>query len=76
MAKAKRRSAVAGESDDAAPVASTSERIARLLALLVVRDMDTDDAARDISSLLDVNPNYLNIAKFRKKQAAKKPRKK
>jgi len=65
---------------------STSERIARLLALLVVREMETDDAAlklsavgfsaREISSLLDVNANYLNIAKFRKKQAGNKARKK
>ena len=84
MAKAKRRSPVV-ESNDTAPAASTSERIARLLALLVTRDMDTDEAAlklaavgfsaRDISSLLDVNANYLNIAKFRKKQAGKKTRK-
>ena len=83
---AKRKNPAAAEGDDATPVASTSERIARLLALLVVRDLETDVAAlklaaagfsaRDISILLDVNANYLNNAKFRKKQAGKKARKK
>lgn len=60
------------------------EKIARLLALIAVRDMDTDDAAlkldaigfdaHDISGLLDVGPNYVNVAKHRKK-GSKKARK-
>jgi hypothetical protein len=48
--------------------------------------MDTDDAAlkldaigfsaSEISALLDVGPNYVNVARHRKKGRAGKPRKK
>ena len=63
-----------------------SERIARLLALMVVRGMETEDAAlkldavsfsaHDISGLLGVNANYVHNAKYRKKGSAKKKAKK
>jgi hypothetical protein len=54
--------------------------------MIATKDMETDDAAlkldaigfdaREISALLDVGPNYVNVARHRKKSAAKKPRKK
>jgi hypothetical protein len=65
------------------PVAN---KIAGLLALIATKGMDTDDAAlkldaigfdsREISSLLDVGPNYVNVARHRKKSTGKKPRNK
>jgi hypothetical protein len=61
------------------------DKIAGLLALLATRDMETDSAAlkldaigfsaREISTLLDVGPNYVNVARHRKKGAVgRKPR--
>jgi hypothetical protein len=51
------------------------DKIARLLALIVVRDMDTDEAAlkldgvgfsgREIGTLLGVGLNYANLARHR-----------
>jgi hypothetical protein len=82
VAKAKRRTTAAA---DAQSSVSSSERIARLLALLVVKDLDTDEAALkldaagfgagDIARMLDVNPNYLNVAKYRQKRSIKKSKK-
>jgi hypothetical protein len=52
------------------------ERIARLIAIIAVRDMDKEEGARrllaagfdakQIGGLLDVNPNFANVAKTRK----------
>ena len=52
------------------------ERIARALALLSVKGLDNESAARrllamgydakQIAGLLDVNPNFANVAKARK----------
>jgi hypothetical protein len=60
---------------------SAADKIARLLAILVTREMVTDDAAlkldaigfdaREISMLLDVGPNYVNVARHRKAKGKK-----
>ena len=65
---------------------TTASKIASLLALIAIRDMDTEVAAlrldaigfsaREISALLDVGPNYVNVARHRKKDASRRPRKK
>ena len=62
--------------------ASAADKIAGLLALIATRDMDTDKAALkldgigfnavEISALLDVGPNYVNVARHRKKAVGKK----
>jgi hypothetical protein len=62
------------------------DKIAGVLALIATRRMDTDDAAlkldaigfsaSEISALLDVGPNYVNVARHRKKDRAGKARKK
>ncbi len=59
-----------------------AEKIARLLALIATRDMETDDAAlkldgvgfssREIADLLGVGTNYVNVAKHRKKTGSAK----
>ena len=80
-----RRRKAAAEGEDASSPAP--EKIARLLALLVTRDMEADDAAlkldgvgfntREIADLLGVSPNYVAVAKYRNKRGKKpKPRKK
>jgi hypothetical protein len=61
---------------------SPAEKIAGLLALIATKDMDTDDAAlkldgigfnaREISALLDVGTNYVNVARHRKKAGGRK----
>lgn len=62
--------------------AQATDKIARLMALMVTKDMDTDDAAlkldaigfdaREISAVLDVGPNYVNVARHRKRTVGKK----
>lgn len=57
---------------------SAADKIAGLLALIAIKEMDKDAAAlkldaigfdaREISGLLDVGPNYVNVAKHRKKK--------
>jgi hypothetical protein len=79
MAKQKRKPASRA---DAAVTVQPAEKIAGLLALIATKDMDKDEAAlkldaigfdaREISALLDVGPNYLNVARHRKKSSAKK----
>src|SRR5689334_3968030 len=75
MARAKRKSVGAAKTQTDDISLSGADKIARLLAILVVRDLETDDAApklhgagfsaREISDLLDVGSNYLNVAKHR-----------
>jgi hypothetical protein len=60
------------------------EKIARLLAVIVTKEMEKDDAAlkldsigfdaKEISAILDVGENYVNVAKHRKRAGAKKTR--
>jgi hypothetical protein len=62
--------------------ASVQDKIAGCLALIAVKGMETDDAAlkldavgftaAEISSLLDVGPNYVNVARHRKKTGKRK----
>lgn len=54
------------------------ERIARVLAIIAVKGLDNEEAARrllaagfdakQIGGLLDVNPNFANVAKLRKRK--------
>jgi hypothetical protein len=85
MVPRKRKPAAVAEGE-AHNGASAADKIAGLLALIATRDMDTDAAAlkldaigfgaREISALLDVGPNYVNVARHRKKGGARKARKK
>lgn len=63
------------------------DKIAALLGLLVVKDMETDDASvrlgnvgfsdREIAALIGVSDGYVRLARFRsKKKGTRKPRKK
>jgi hypothetical protein len=80
MAAGKRRLDVADDGRENG--ISAADKIARLLAILVTREMVTDDAAlkldaigfsaSEISLLLDVGPNYVNVARHRKAKKAKK----
>lgn len=82
MAKRTRRVAAEG---NGAP-RSAVDKIASLLALIAIKDMESDTAAlkldavgfssREISDLLDVGANYVNVARHRKKSTGKKVRKK
>jgi hypothetical protein len=64
---------------------SAADKIARLLAILVTREMVTDDAAlkldaigfsaREIAMLLDVGSHYVHVARHRKATGKKKVRK-
>jgi DNA-directed RNA polymerase specialized sigma24 family protein len=81
MAKLK-RSAPAEEAEER----SAADKIAGLLAIIATKGMDSDAAAlrlhavgfssREIADLLDVHPNYVNVARHRRKSGTKKkPRK-
>jgi hypothetical protein len=60
------------------------ERIARVLAIIAVKGLDNEQAARrllaagfdanQISGLLDVNPNFARVAKLRGKRKARAKR--
>jgi hypothetical protein len=77
MAKRRKKPAATA---NAAPKVQAAEKIAGLLALIATKGMDKDDAAlkldaigfdaREISALLDVGPNYVNVARHRKKNKA------
>jgi hypothetical protein len=79
MAKRRRKAVAAEES-----TATVQDKIARCLALIATRGLDTDDAAlkldgigfsaKEISSLLDVGANYVNVARHRKKSSGRKNR--
>jgi hypothetical protein len=63
-----------------------ADKIAGVLALIATKGMETDDAAlkldaigftsKEISDLLDVGANYVNVARYRKNTGGKKARKK
>jgi hypothetical protein len=81
MAPRKRKADAAAEGA-AGDGTSTADKIAGLLALIATKGMDTDDAAlkldgigfnaREISALLDIGPNYVNVARHRKKAGGRK----
>jgi hypothetical protein len=85
MAKRAKRAPPAA-AEEPAENNEVANKIAGALALLAVKGMDKDDAAlaldsigftaSEVSGLLDVNKNYVMLARFRKKNAGKKPRKK
>jgi len=86
MALRKGKPAAKSDTGDGKSVALV-QKIARVLALIATKGMDTDAAAlkldaigfdaQDISALLGVGPNYVNVAKHRKKkQGSNKVRKK
>jgi hypothetical protein len=62
------------------------DKIAALLGLLVVKDMETDDASvrlgnvgfsdREIAALIGVTDGYVRLARFRAKKSGRKARKK
>ncbi|HMJ27295.1 MAG TPA: hypothetical protein VK512_01095 [Xanthobacteraceae bacterium] len=82
--KAAKRAQPAAAEAPTGPTAA--DKIAGALALLAVKGMDKDDAslaldaigfnATEISGLLDVNKNYVMLARFRKKNGGKKAKKK
>jgi len=77
-------SAAGEEGDD--KDSSALDRIANLLAIIATRDMDKDDAAlkldaigfspTEVALLLDVGTNYVQVARFRKRNASRKNSKK
>jgi hypothetical protein len=83
---AKRAKCAAANGDDAEKGVPAADKIAGLLALIATKAMDKDDAAlaldsigftaSEVSGLLDVNKNYVMLARFRKKKGGKKARKK
>lgn len=83
MPKQKRRAAAAAEP---ATQAAVTDKIAGVLALIAIKGMEPDEAAlkldaigfgaSEISALLDVGPNYVNVARFRRKKVGRVNRKK
>lgn len=77
MAKKQRR-----KSANDAPAATAADKIAGLLALIAVKEMEPDEAAlkfdaigfttKEICALLDVGPNYVSVARFRAKKGKKR----
>ncbi|HEX5282031.1 MAG TPA: hypothetical protein VFW28_18270 [Micropepsaceae bacterium] len=65
--------------------ATAFDKIAMALAVIAVKDTDTDEAAlrlhnigftaREISAILNVGLNYVNVARHRKQHDQKKRRK-
>lgn len=63
-----------------------ADKIAAVLALIAIKDMEPDAAAlklnaigfnsKEISALLDVGTNYINVARFRRKKVGRSKRKK
>jgi hypothetical protein len=84
MAKKARKRASAGEAA-AEQGMPALDKIAGLLALIATHDMDKDSAALrldgigftagEIASLLDVGTNYIQVARFRKRNAGRKSKK-
>lgn len=67
---------------EGAPAASAMDKVAGCLALIATRGMDAADAAlkvdairfdaRQISALLDVGSNYVNVERHRRNAGGKK----
>lgn len=87
--KAARRERAPAAADDGEQQRGTSalDRIAALLGLFVVKDMEADEAAvklgnvgfsdKEIAALIGVTAGYVRLARFRaKKKGGRKPRKK
>ena len=86
MALRKKAKRVAGNEDAPDSGATAADKIAGVLALIATKGMETDAAAlkldaigftsKEISDLLDVGANYVNVARYRKNTGGKKARKK
>ena len=89
MAKkaARKRRPEAAADDPAEEGTPALDRIAALLGLYVVKDMEADEAAvklgnvgfsdKEIAALIGVTAGYVRLARFRaKKKGGRKPRKK
>lgn len=84
MAPRKRKKPVVGEQNSAS--LSAPEKIARLLALVVTKGMDTDDAVLKLSGVgfepqavaevLGITPNHVAVVKYKHKSGRKKKAKK
>ena len=85
----KARAAPAAADDDAQQQQRGTpalDRIAALLGLYVVKDMEADEAAvklgnvgfsdKEIAGLIGVTAGYVRLARFRSKKGGRKPRKK
>jgi hypothetical protein len=69
------------KADDVSPLITPENKIAGVLALIATKGMEPDIAAlkldaigfssKEISALLDVGPNYVNVARFRAKKSRK-----
>lgn len=83
MAKRSRRAATA---ENGATRIGAADKVAGVLALIAIKGMEPDDAAlkldaigfnsAEISALLNVGPNYVNVARFRRKEVGRTKRKK
>jgi DNA-directed RNA polymerase specialized sigma24 family protein len=84
---ARKRRAPAAEEDATEHTTPALDRIAALLGLFVVKDMEADEASvklgnvgfsdREIAALIGVTAGYVRLARFRaKKKGGRKPRKK
>jgi hypothetical protein len=85
--KSARRRPAAVAADGEQQGSAALDKIAALLGLLVVKDMETDDASvrlgnvgfsdREIAALIGVTDGYGRLARFRaKNKGGRKPRKK
>jgi DNA-directed RNA polymerase specialized sigma24 family protein len=85
--KAARKKRVAAAEEPAEQATPALDRIAALLGLYVVKDMEADEAAvklgnvgfsdKEIAALIGVTAGYVRLARFRaKKKGGRKPRKK
>lgn len=84
--KAVRKRASAASEEGGDKDSSALDRIANLLAIIATRDLEKDDAAlkldaigfspTEVASLLDVGTNYVQVARFRKRNAGRKASKK
>lgn len=70
------------KSADDVPPATAADKIAGVLALIAIKEMETDDAAlkldaigftsKEICALLNVAPSYVSVARFRAKRGKKR----
>jgi DNA-directed RNA polymerase specialized sigma24 family protein len=84
--KAARKKRVAAAEEPAEQATPALDRIAALLGLYVVKDMEADEAAvklgnvgfsdKEIAALIGVTAGYVRLARFRAKKGGRKPRKK
>jgi hypothetical protein len=82
----RKKSCAAAAAENGIAQTTAADKVAGVLALIAIRDMEPDDAAlkldaigfgsNEISALLGVGPNYVNVARFRRKKVGRTKRKK